>query len=152
MNREQLTERVDGRWRSFVQAALSLPADVLSEPGAVGDWSAKDLIAHLAVWEDESLSALQTIAAGRRPPRYARFGGIDAFNDMEWQKFRDLPLAEIQRWSQESHRRLLDYLAEVPEELFATETRFRHRLRLDTYGHYSEHTGHILAWRATLSV
>ena len=152
MNREQLIERVDGRWRSFVQAARGLPADVLSAPGAVGDWSAKDLMGHLAVWEEESVTALRLIAEGRRPPRYARFGGIDAFNDLKWLEFRDLPLAEIQRWSQESHRRLLDYLAGVPEELFATETRFRHRLRLDTYGHYPEHTGHILAWRATLAV
>ena len=152
MNREQLIERVDGRWRSFVQAARGLPADVLSAPGAVGDWSAKDLMGHLAVWEEESLAALALIADGRRPPRYARFGGIDAFNDMKWREFRDTPLADIQRWSQESHLRLLDYLTGVPEELFATETRFRHRLRLDTYGHYPEHTGHILAWRATLAV
>ncbi len=107
---------------------------------------------HLPVWEEESLGALQPIAEGLRPPRYARFGVIDAFNDTKWQEFRDLTLSEIQRWSQESHRRLLDYLVGVPEELFATGTRFRHRLRLDTYGHYPEHTVHILAWRATLAV
>ncbi len=46
-----------------------------------------------------------------------------------------------------SHRRLLGFLADVPEGWYATETRFRHRLRLDTWGHYPEHTEAILAWR-----
>jgi hypothetical protein len=35
----------------------------------------------------------------------------------------------------------------VPPEHLAKETRFRHRLRLDTYGHYPLHTQAIRQWR-----
>jgi hypothetical protein len=45
------------------------------------------------------------------------------------------------------HRQLVEYLQSVPEEQFARETRFRHRLRLDTYSHYPEHTRAIREWR-----
>jgi hypothetical protein len=46
-----------------------------------------------------------------------------------------------------THGQLLDYIARVPDELFATDTRFRHRLRLDTYSHYPLHAEMIRAWR-----
>jgi hypothetical protein len=39
----------------------------------------------------------------------------------------------------------------VPEEQFARETRFRRRLRLDTYRHYLEHARAIREWRAERS-
>jgi hypothetical protein len=39
----------------------------------------------------------------------------------------------------------------VPEEQFARETRFRRRLRLDTYRHNLEHARAIREWRAERS-
>lgn len=38
------------------------------------------------------------------------------------------------------------------KELYARETRFRRRLRLDTYGHYPIHTRAIRAWRSRLGI
>jgi hypothetical protein len=35
----------------------------------------------------------------------------------------------------------------APEEHLASESRFRRRLRLDTYGHYAVHTKAIRKWR-----
>ncbi len=58
-----------------------------------------------------------------------------------------MPLVEVQRHLAETHRQLIAYLRRVPEEQFATETRFRHRLRLDTYSHYPLHASMIHAWR-----
>jgi hypothetical protein len=42
---------------------------------------------------------------------------------------------------------LVAYVRAAPEELYARETRFRRRLRLDTYGHYPLHTRAIREWR-----
>ena len=47
-----------------------------------------------------------------------------------------------------THRQLVDYLESAPAEQLATETRFRRRIRLDTYSHYPIHTKAILEWRA----
>ncbi|MBA2519903.1 MAG: hypothetical protein H0V24_09575, partial [Chloroflexia bacterium] len=43
--------------------------------------------------------------------------------------------------------RLVAYLQGVPPEQLAGDTRFRRRLRLDTYGHYPIHTREIRDWR-----
>ena len=51
------------------------------------------------------------------------------------------------RQQAEVHARLIAYVREAPAELLATETRFRRRLRLDTYGHYPKHAAAIRAWR-----
>jgi len=51
---------------------------------------------------------------------------------------------------EETHRHLVDYVQNAPEEQFATETRFRRRLRLDTYSHYPHHEKAIREWRAGL--
>jgi hypothetical protein len=53
----------------------------LMEPGVTGDWSVRDILAHVSTWEEEALPHLPLILEGGTPPRYSvRYGGIDAFN------------------------------------------------------------------------
>jgi hypothetical protein len=60
---------------------------------------------------------------------------------------RSLSLSEVLRQLDETHRRLIDYVQNAPEAQFTRETRFRRRLRLDTYSHYPGHTQMIREWR-----
>ena len=99
-------------------------------------------------WEAEALKHLPLILEGGRPPRYAAaYGGIDAFNAQMTELKRGLSLAAVLRELEDTHRRLVAYLETVPEAQFSTETRFRRRLRLDTYRHYPLHASAIRAWR-----
>ena len=63
---------------------------------------------------------------------------------------RDLSLADVLQQHEAIHRQLINYLQSVPDELFTQETRFRHRLRLDTYSHYPKHAKAIREWRERL--
>ncbi len=149
MNRTQLLARLNRAWAEFQSSYADLSAAGMSVPGVTGGWSVKDIVAHVAAWEQEALTHLPTILAGGRPPRYsAAYGGIDAFNARTAALARDASPAEILRRSAETHRRLIEYVSRAPEDQIAGETRFRRRLRLDTYGHYPEHTRAILRWRA----
>jgi hypothetical protein len=60
---------------------------------------------------------------------------------------RDLVLSDVLSQLDETHHQLIDYLQSVPAEHFTRETRFRHRLRLDTYSHYPLHARAIRQWR-----
>jgi hypothetical protein len=144
MDRRQLFDRIDRRWQEFNASYAGLSNDDMLVSGVIEAWSVKDVIAHVATWDDEALKALPIIMAGKRPPRY---GGVDNFNAARSEANSRLSLKEAQARLQETHARLLDFLADLPERWYATETRFRHRLRLDTWGHYPEHTAAILAWR-----
>lgn len=141
-------QRLDAAWRAFGEAWGGLSERELLTPGVTGRWSVRDLIAHVTWWEEEALAHLPTILAGKRPARYSvRYGGIDAFNALRTMERRGLSTPEVIRQHHEVHARLVAYLRRQPAALFATETRFRRRLKLDTWGHYPIHTRGILAWR-----
>jgi hypothetical protein len=148
VNRQQLLNRIDSAWVAFQASYAGLSNSQLSEPGVVGDWSVKDVISHVTWWEEEALRHLPPIIAGERPPRYSvTYGGIDAFNAMMAEQKRDLSVSDVLTQQDDTHRRLIAFVQRVPEDQFARETRFRRRLRLDTYGHYPIHTRAIREWR-----
>ena len=148
---QQLLQRLDTAWAAFQAAYAGLSDSRLTESSVVEDWSVKDILAHVTTWEEEALKYLPLIIAGGRPPRYATYGGIDAFNARMTAQKRALSLAEVRTQLDETHRRLITFIESVPQEQFTTETRFRHRLRLDTYSHYPIHTRMIEEWRAQQS-
>jgi hypothetical protein len=148
MDKQQLLKQLDKAWTAFKASYAGLPDAQLTEPGVTGDWSVKDILAHVTTWEEEALKHLPLIAKGGRPPRYSvTYGGIDAFNAQIMAPKRSLLLAEVLQQLDETHRRLIDYIQSAPEEQFTQETRFRRRLRLDTYSHYPLHTKMIREWR-----
>lgn len=149
MNRSQLLKRLDEAWQSLTEAYSGLPEQAMTESRVTDAWTIKDIIAHVASWEEESLAALPLILEGKKTPRYsALYGGIDAFNAKRVERNRTLALSEVLRRRDETHRRLIAFLETVPDDRFSRETPFRRRLRLDTYRHYAEHAQAIRAWRA----
>jgi hypothetical protein len=148
MDRSQLLKRLDRAWEALKTSYAGLSDAELMEPGVTGDWSVKDVIAHVIWWEEEALTHLPLILVGGRPPRYSvRYGGIDAFNAHMAEQKGKLSLSEVLRQRDDTHRRLIDFIQSVPEDQIARETRFRRRLRLDTYSHYPKHAEAIWKWR-----
>jgi hypothetical protein len=146
---EQVLKRLDATWKELEESYAGLTDDQLLIPGVTGKWSVRDIIAHVTWWEEEALTHMPVIREGGRSPRYSvMYGGIDAFNALMTERRKHLSLADVRRQHDEVHARLLAYVHEAPEELFARETRFRRRLRLDTYGHYPVHSKAIREWRA----
>lgn len=148
MTNEQVIGRMDRAWADFGASHAGLSDRQLLLPGVTGAWSVRDLVAHVTWWEEEALKHLPIVREGRRPPRYSvTYGGIDAFNALMTVRHRDRSLETVFRWHHDVHERLREYVRSVPAELFARETRFRRRLRLDTFGHYPIHARGIRAWR-----
>jgi hypothetical protein len=148
MDKSQLLKRLDKAWEAFNASFAGLSDSELMEPGVTGDWSVRDVIVHVTWWEEEALTHLPLILAGGKPPRYSvTYGGIDAFNAQMTEQKRTLSLSEVLRQRDETHRRLIDFIQSAPEDQLVRETRFRRRLRLDTYSHYPEHAEAIRKWR-----
>ena len=145
---KKLLRRLETAWSAFKESYAGLPDSRLTEPDVMGDWSVKDILAHGTTWEEEALKHLPLIAAGGRPPRYVTYGGIDAFNARMTEQKRGLSLSDVQAQLDETHHRLVDFIRSAPEDQLTRETRFRRRLRLDTYSHYPLHAEAIREWRA----
>ena len=148
MDRGQLLKRLETAWEAFNQSYAGLSDAELLEPGVTGAWSVRDIIAHVTWWEAEALTHLPVILAGGRPPRYSvAYGGIDAFNAKMTEQKKGLSLTEVREQRDDVHRRLIAFIESAPDHQFTGETRFRRRLRLDTYGHYPKHARAIRKWR-----
>jgi hypothetical protein len=151
VDRGELLTRLEKAWGIFQESYTGLSDLQLTGPGVAGEWSVRDIVTHVTIWEQEALKHLPTILKGERPPRYSTtHGGINAFNRTMTEQNRSLTLAEVQRQAADTHRRLLSFLESVPEDQFSSETPFRQRLRLDTYSHYRKHADAIRKWRANL--
>ena len=148
MKKKQVLNKIERAWSKFKESYAGLTAEQLIQSGVTEDWSVKDILAHVSVWEDETLKHLPHVLQGVRPPRYSvLYGGIDAFNAQMTEQKRRLSLSEVLRQLDETHLRLVQYVQSAPEEQFTSETPFRRRLRLDTYGHYPIHSRAIQEWR-----
>ena len=151
MDRRQILKRLDEAWTAFQESYAGLSDSRLMERGVTGAWSVRDILAHITTWEEEALKHLPLILRGGKPPRYSvRYGGIDAFNALMTEQKKNLALAEVLRQLEETHRRLIGFIERTPEDQFLRETRFRKRLRLDTYSHYPKHAAAIRKWRGQL--
>lgn len=152
MTKHQVLERLERAWAALHESYSGLADAQLTQPDVTDHWSVRDIVAHISTWEQEALKMLPLALQGIRPPRYKDlYGGLDAFNARMTEQTQDLSLAEVLQRRDDTHRRLIAYLETVPEEHFTRETRFRRRLRLDTYSHYPLHAQAIREWRERLS-
>lgn len=151
MDTQQVLEKLDRAWKDFEESYAGLSNEQLLTPNVTGKWSVRDIIAHVTWWEEEALKHMPVILEGGKPERYSdKYGGIDDFNAIMTVKRSHLTVEEVLQQHNEVHEHLLAYVRAAPEELWARETKFRRRLRLDTFGHYPVHTNAIKAWRQTV--
>ena len=148
MTRRQVLEKLASAWNDFTGSYAGVSEADLVKPGVIGAWSVRDIIAHVTTWEEEALKHLPSILEGGTPPRYSTtYGGIDAFNARMTVRKAALSLSEVLGQQEEVHEQVIALVERVPEDLFLRETRFRRRLRLDTYSHYPKHADAIRRWR-----
>src|SRR5205807_10077313 len=97
MDKQQLLKQLEKAWTTIEESYAGLSDAQLTEPGVMGEWSVKDILAHVTTWEEEALKYLPLILTGGRPPRYIQYGGIDGFNVQMAEQKRDLALSEVLR-------------------------------------------------------
>lgn len=152
MNRDRVLRRIEQEWTAFTASYDGLDETALLTPGVTGNWSIRDLIAHVTWWEEEALTHVPHLLEGGRAPRYSvMYGGIHAFNALMTERKHSLSLAKVFEEQEQTHRRLIALVNRLPESALAGDSRVRRRLRLDTYGHYPKHAEAIRRWRGSLA-
>jgi hypothetical protein len=123
-----------------------LTDEQLARPATIGggDWSAKDLIGHLASWEELALRSLKEFQAGQKPwvespegPLSApATGKVDAFNAAAVAEKQAQTLADVRRGAADVHDELVNQIAATSDaEWFGKasyETPNRRRRKLCT--------------------
>ena len=127
--------KVDASWQQLMTMVNGISEERLTEQGAVGVWSVKDLLGHIAYWDAVAADNAAQLARG------------ETVEDEDWQALNERSAAERADWSldqvraelERSHARVLDALErypEISEEHWAGET----------WEHYDEHVIDLNAW------
>lgn len=150
---DRVLDQLAAAWTDFHASYAGLDDAALLVPGVCGEWSVRDLIAHVTWWDQESIDHLPITLASGRLPRYSQqYGGIDAFNALKTREKASLSLDEVRAEADATHQRLLDCILGLDPVEWAANNRFRHRLKLDTWSHYPIHAADIRAWRAAQGI
>jgi hypothetical protein len=157
MTRAALLDRIGGERRRLESTLAGLSPEQMELPGVIGRWSVKDILAHLAAWEALFCGWYQAGLRGETPELPApgfTWREMDALNEQIYQQHCAQPLAEVQAWFSVSHQRLLEEVAEIPEEVLFSKPLYawQGKYRLVTYvlansaqhDHWAE--GHIRNW------
>src|SRR5512146_2816449 len=78
-------------WGELADTWRSLPDEALLQPGASGEWSIKDVMNHIAAWQEAAMLALPELLQGHRLPR-GKYN-IAKFNVRQSAEDQDRPLA-----------------------------------------------------------
>jgi hypothetical protein len=143
--------------RSSWEALLAEAGEArLTEPGVEGDWSLKDIIAHITYYETWAADCLTAIRRGEPRPR-SEYAGLemDERNARIYERNRVKSVAEVLQESRVSFQRSLDAVQGLrDEELYDPEfTRASgvdwivfDLVEGDTFEHYNDHITSVRAW------
>jgi hypothetical protein len=161
MTQDEILDALEDQREQFLEAIDGLSDEQLEQPGVVGDWSVKDIMFHLTMWESELVKLLWQAAQGIQPTtvhfskisvdeRNAAWSAlakdraleqvIDDFAGVRKQTsrrvaaFKDKDLEDPQRYPWLKNHPLWVWIAE------------------DSFKHEAEHTAQIIQWRQNLGI
>ena len=157
ISKEELLENIR-TWRAKLEETLDqLSDEQLQEPGLEGGWSVKDVMAHLAAWEQKMIAWAKQYIGGTEPnDRPQNDDDINAMNAQLHESNKGKSLEEVRTAFKESYPQAVALTESVPEDILMDSDRFPSRngnplwymIAANTWWHYEEHNEDIQRWLA----
>jgi uncharacterized protein (TIGR03083 family) len=155
MTRQELLQVIRKGRAEFEEALTELTPEQMTAPGAMGEWSVKDILGHIAMWESRLVTTLYTIERGATPKMFHTQAEVDKANAESYAEQRGRPLERVLADFHAVHAQLLKRLETVKERDLTDPKRFEwmegeplERLVIgDTFEHYAEHHSAVMGAR-----
>lgn len=135
-------------WRPF-EALAGLPDAALVEPvPAAHGWSGRDLMVHLAMWQEVAIAAAKELAVGETSATIAATDAEwdakgDAMNDELAARWASLSLDEVRDRFRTIPGELRGYLTVVPESRWLKHAGNFRAFVEETLDHYADHVADL---------
>lgn len=161
MDKQQFLETMRSERQRWEAEFSGVGEERLCQPGAAGEWSVKDIIAHVTAYERGLVKWLEAAARGEALVfSVLDHSDVDYRNALIYAENRQRPLEDVLRESKRVFRRLLELIEGLPEEdlLEAERSEWFVRPRWhtskplwmcvadDSYEHYKQHIPGLNAW------
>ena len=131
--KQDLLDAEDQRWREMYERLDKLSKDDWIKPGVNGEWTAKDVLAHVAAWHAVTTDRFEVLRTMGTLPEYPP---VDEFNRDQFEKSRELSLHDVRVMSGAARHRFREEIAQLPSELGANLMTI---VESNAHGHYDEH-------------
>jgi hypothetical protein len=123
MSKAQLLTDLQDEQAHFDALLGEIGEAYMTQPGAAGDWSIKDIVAHLTGWRRRTVASFQAALrheSSFSPPWPSNLEGADEINAWIYAANQDRPLSDVLEESRAVFEELVATLSAFPEaELFA---------------------------------
>ena len=154
MQRDELIEALAAARARLDAAIEGLTAAELTQPGLVGEWSIKDLLAHVTAWDVDLLTNLGKVRRGQKPGRTAwDSAGIEAQNAAWHTELKDRPLEPVLADYDGVHQQLLRLAEQLTDAELTAPAAWLQGRPIPQYfvehvvNHEGEHGAELEAWR-----
>jgi hypothetical protein len=157
MTKDQLLADLRAENESYEALLREIGEARMSQPIAEGQWSIKDIVAHLAGWRRRTVKRLQAAARGEPEPAApwpAHLDSDEAINAWLHEQTRDQPLPEVLAASRQVFDDLLAATEALPEADLQDPQRFpwlggQAVSAAGLFGHFhEEHEADMRRWAA----
>jgi hypothetical protein len=159
MTRNDLVDQLSRTRAEMEQAIAGLNDAQLTQPGPAGEWSIKDILLHLSLWEAEMVKTLYQAAHEQKPtteifnPEYLKV------NDCWYAENKDRPLNFVLQDFRAVRPQLLRRLADLNDDqllkpgyyAWMDKNTLAGLVEDICVGHEQEHIEQILAWRKAIT-
>lgn len=134
--------KIETSWTGLMDALAGIPDDKLRERGAVGEWSIKDLMGHIAFWDDRAVINAARFNSGAPVDEEV---DVQAANAREAAAGADRSLEEQRATMLRAHQAVVSTLETAPPS--GNRVGLCGCLEGDTFEHYDEHADDVRLWR-----
>jgi len=155
VTKEELLANIEREWEALQAAIDGLSDAQLTAAPVSGDWTVKDILAHIAVWLSYLSTNLYKIERGVKPDMGLTDDQVDRLNAQHYREQRNRPLERVLEDLHGAHLAVLNRVEAFSDAILFDPQKFKWmkgqplsaHVAVNAHEHYREHAADILAWR-----
>lgn len=141
----ELVERANKSLQHFLGMIDGVSPNILTRPKSIGEWSVKDIINHLAIWEEETARAFETWKIGIEPD-WSHIEDLDKFNQESVNSRRRWPINKAIEQLKTIHNGLIENIKNLSDAEISRRGGLPHWLCTQITSHIDEHAERVAAF------
>jgi hypothetical protein len=144
METDRLVQELRLERDGFFDALSAVAPESMTTPGLIGEWSARELIAHLGYWAGHGVESIHAVESGRADEFGADRPPVDDVNATVARVARQADLATVRKREAASVEAFVERLRAMDPAMLATPLphhglTLEQGIREDGAAHYREH-------------
>jgi hypothetical protein len=157
MSKSRLMDLIRIEREALDEILVGLDETQLLKPSFAGNWSVKDILAHILAWEKRMVKWIEEAQRGETPkmlPTGMTWDDLDLWNEQTYLENRDIPLSNVLSDYRSHFTQVWKTVEGLSENELLDPDRFEWRdgkplwqiISANTHWHYADHRQQIAAW------